>query len=56
MHGKGIIPFLLKGKRIYKTSDLWADGKPVIMISLIKVWGVLKSSDKSLFWGMKQKI
>ena len=35
--------------------NFWT-GKPGLMIRLIKVWGVLKRSDKSSFRGMKQNI
>ena len=35
-------------------SELWMAGKPFIMMGLIKVWGVLKRSDK--FPSLRMKI
>ena len=38
-----------------KIEELRMTGKPFILMGLIKIWGVLKSSGNFLFRGMKQK-
>ena len=38
-----------------KIEELWMTGKPFIMMGLIKIWGVLKSSGNFLFRGINQK-
>ena len=39
-----------------KIEELRMTGKPFIMMGLIKIWGVLKSSGNFLFRGMKKKL